>query len=592
MVVLNRVLRKVHKEQDMGHTMCGIAAVLGADVPLDAKDLVRHLMHRGPDAVSNWTDEWCSLAHARLSIVGLDNGTQPMVGYHGAVLTANCEIYNHNAIRQELIGRSWLTDSDAEAILALHEQHTSGSRTPPTAEQHRAWVSRLDGMYAFTLWDPRHRQMILARDRWGIKPLHRVESSSCLWVASEAKAFREIPGFTLRLDSHVLLERLAWEYCLDDTTLFADVKQVPQGGIEVWEISDAGEAELVSVALPSPFSFVPLPWTDGSSKEMIASLRSSVRDRLMADVDVGVVLSGGLDSSLVASLAVEASGDVERMTAWTVSESEDNPDYVAAVEVAQHLDLNHRASFIDDDGLDSAIVDLVHHGEDLDVTVAFFHPLFQEVGHSHKVALCGQGADELHAGYPRYSGPSEHGASVSTRFDILDVPESARRYDSVYVCRDLDRIQCFDLNHGQLSNFQLRLVDRHSMAHGVEVRVPFLGATHVSSAARLGGDMRRHGAGEKVALRAAATHVDLPPHIIQRPKLPAGRSTTPSLLENMLDGAEDIVESMSSLHPHLASFFSIEPETAIGLALFDALHIRGASPKSDFWDLAQEGCSR
>ena len=580
------------KEQNRGHAMCGIAAVLGADVPLDAMHLVRHLVHRGPDAVSNWTDEWCSLAHARLSIVGLDNGNQPMVGHHGVVLTANCEIYNHNTIRQELAGRSWLTDSDAEAILALHEMHTSGSRTPPTAEQHRAWVSRLDGMYAFSLWDPRHKQMILARDRWGIKPLHRVESSSCLWVASEAKAFRAIPDFTLRLDPHVLLERLAWEYCLDDSTLFADVKQVPQGCIEVWEISDAGEAELVSVSLPSPFKFVPLPWTEGSSTDMMDSLRSSFHDRLMADVDVGVVLSGGLDSSLVASLAAEAPGNIERMTAWTVSESEDNPDHIAAVEVAQHLDFNHQTSIIDEDILDSAIVDLVHHGEDLDVTVAFFHPLFQEVGQSHKVALCGQGADELHAGYPRYSRPNAHGASVSARFDILDVPEPARRYVPDHVCRDLDSLQSFDLNHGQLSNFQLRLVDRHSMAHGVEVRVPFLGASHVSSAARLEADLRRCGTGEKIALRAAATHANLPAHIIQRPKLPAGRSTTPSLLENMLDGATEIVDDMSSLHPHLSSFFLIEPETAIGLALFDALHIRGASPKSDFWDLAQEGCSR
>jgi len=572
--------------------MCGIAAVLGAHVPLDARDLVQHLSHRGPDAVSDWADESCSMAHARLSIIGLENGGQPMSGHLGAALTANCEIYNHKVIRQDLSQRSWLTDSDAEAILALHEHHTSGSQTPPTAQQHRDWVGRLDGMYAFSLWDPRHRQMILARDRWGIKPLLRVEHSSCLWVASEAKAFRAIPDFSLRLNAHALLERLAWEYCLDDSTLFLDVEQVPLGGIEVWEISDTGEAVLSSVDIPPPFSFDPLPWNGQSSVDLIASLRSSVQDRLMADVDVGVVLSGGLDSSLIATLAVEGSQDSERMTAWTVSESEDNPDHVAAVEVAQHLDLEHQTFVIGDTGLDSAIVDLIHHGEDLDVTVAFFHPLFHEVSQSHKVALCGQGSDELHGGYSRYSSPIEHGASVSARLDILNVPESARRHPPTHVCSDLDSLQSFDMNHGQLSNFQLRLVDRHSMAHGVEVRVPFLGSSHVSSAAGLEEGMRRRGIEEKLALRAAASHVDLPSTIVQRPKLPAGRATTPMLIEEMLDSSEDIVAGMKSQHPRLAPFFSLEPETAVGLALFDALHIRGASPQSDFWDLAYEGCSR
>ena len=115
------------KEQAEGPYVCGIAAILGVQMPTGARDLVDHLTHRGPDAVSAWNDGFCSLAHARLSIVGLVNGDQPMSGHLGTTLAANCEIYNHGVIRKDLSQRSWLTDSDAEAILALHERK---NRTP------------------------------------------------------------------------------------------------------------------------------------------------------------------------------------------------------------------------------------------------------------------------------------------------------------------------------------------------------------------------------------------------------------------------------------------------------------------------------
>ena len=236
-----------------------------------------------------------------------------------------------------------------------------------------------------------------------------------------------------------------------------------------------------------------------------------------------------------------------------MAENEDNPDWKAAEVVASHHDLVHHQHVLEEEAFEKRLPSLAWHGEDADVTVMFFHPLFEHMSRHVKVGLCGQGADELHAGYPRYGGLKDHARVLNRRIDAL--PERLRTslrsgelsgedgwyaaaHEPSRVASNLQTMLNFELEHGQLSNFQLRLVDRHSMAHSLEVRVPFLGKAHRAAAYGLPNDWKRSdGREEKAALRKAAELTKLPAEIVRRPKLPAGRATSPSMLERFLESA-------------------------------------------------------
>ena len=328
-----------------------------------------------------------------------------------------------------------------------------------------------------------------------------------------------------------------------------------------------------------------LNWND--PKGLLESFTLSVSDRLMADVPVGIVLSGGLDSSLVCAVAREAAQIAEQSVpaCWTVAESEDNPDWLAAENVASSLDLKHHQHILESDTFHSKLPDLAWHGEDLDVTVLFFQPLFEKMSQSVTVGLCGQGADELHAGYPRYRDLPKHSQIISERLSELDCDLDnlqgecwwSNSHSPDLHTKSLTDFLQFELDHGQLSNFQLRLVDRHSMAHGLEVRVPFLGSRHRKASNKLPMDWRLPDSGEeKAALRAAAQLTSLPKEIVSRPKLPAGRATSPKMIDSLLEELSPYVEKIANRHLGLERALIKQPEIAIGMGLFEAMHILDA----------------
>ena len=188
----------------------------------------------------------------------------------------------------------------------------------------------------------------------------------------------------------------------------------------------------------------------------------------MADVPVGIVLSGGLDSSLVCAVARNAAEIAEQPVpaCWTIAESEDNPDWQAAELVASSLDLEHNQHILDSESFENWLPELAWHGEDLDVTVLFFQPLFSKMSESVTVGLCGQGADELHAGYPRYKNLEQHKKLVSSRLDEMNCDLSNLKGERWWTnnhtpekhTESLQDFLQFEIDHGQLSNFQLRLV--------------------------------------------------------------------------------------------------------------------------------------
>ena len=526
--------------------------------------------HRGPDGQGLFSDDNCGLAHTRLAIVDIVGSPQPIYG-PGKVAVVNGEIYNHLELKNGMY--QYTTNGDSEVVLSLHTGKGNAST-------HAKWVSKLDGMFAYALWS--EGQLILARDAMGIKPLMRTIVGDSLLFSSEAKALRAHEDYIPAIDDLAMRARIAWEYPLDATTLFAGVHQVRPGTVEVWELID-GKPTMTSIATFEQQIVAPAAsWNDPEG--LLETFVESVKDRLMADVPVGIVLSGGLDSSLVCAVAREAAQRANQPVpaCWTVAESEDNPDWQAAELVASSLDLEHHQYILEADTFNSRLPDLAWHGEDLDLTVLFFQPLFAKMSESVAVGLCGQGADELHAGYPRYRDLGSHAREIQSRLDDLNCDLSDLTGEEWWSadhtqdshCETLQDFLQFELDHGQLSNFQLRLVDRHSMAHGLEVRVPFLGYRHREAANKLPIDWRLpNSMEEKAALRRAADLTDLPAEIVRRPKLPAGRATSPRMIDAVLSELQPRVEDIAARHPTMEKALLKQPDIAIGLGLFEAMHI-------------------
>ena len=573
--------------------MCGIGGMFGNPDEAVLQRMNSLQQHRGPDAHDVWMDEHVGLAHARLSIVDLASSRQPMVGVNGCVLIVNGEIYNHQQLRADHASYPFTTAGDSEAILALHAAFSATKKHAPSASDHATWIRKLDGMYAFALWNPGSGQLLLARDPLGIKPLVRTRVNDTLLFSSEVKALRADERYTPALDELAMAARLVWEYPLDATTLLKDVHQIRPGTVECWSIDEDGFPRLTSVANVERQRLTPSADWDASSQAggLLETFVTSVQQRLMADVPVGIVLSGGLDSSLVCAVAHEASTRAGQPVpeCWTVAESEDNPDWKAAELVASHLDLVHHQHVLEPDAFEKRLPKLAWHGEDADVTVMFFHPLFEHMAKHVKVGLCGQGADELHAGYPRYGSLQAHGHELQQR--MLALPYHHRNallegglrhedgfyrstHDPVATTDELETMLNFELEHGQLSNFQLRLVDRHSMAHSLEVRVPFLGKDHREAANQLPLAWKRgSNREEKAALRRAADLTALPKDIVRRPKLPAGRATSPTMLQTFLNEYTSMIEELMEHYKAWSPVLKGQEELALGLGLFEALHL-------------------
>ena len=418
--------------------------------------------------------------------------------------------------------------------------------------------------------------------------LRTILPDGTLLFASEVKAFYGHPDFVARPDIDALAVRLAYEYPLDRTTLFEGVYQVAQGTIETWSLDRHGRAVLTGIARYSKDTVDPQQGQDLSRQAslLLDSLRDSIEDRMMSDVPLGVVLSGGLDSSLVASLAndVADATSYEVPACWTVAGSEDNPDFVSAKMVAGHLDLEHHTSILPEDSFWKGLPNFVWHGEDLDVTVLFWQPLFEEMSSKVKVGLCGQGADELHGGYGRYRKLHDHSVMVSNRLKLIggvDAAHFPKGPGQPWIDADLiperhfsnlESTLQFELDRGQLSNFQLRLADRHSMAHGLEVRVPFLSSQHRAESNRLPMDWKLSADSEKMALREAAALTNLPEEIVQRPKLPAGTATAPALVGSLIDELTPHALEWANDYGRLSDQLRDQPEMAIGMRLFHAIH--------------------
>src|SRR4051812_8175354 len=282
--------------------MCGICGIASAEAsaPGAVRAMSEALVHRGPDSDGERVVGPVTLAARRLAIIDLAHGDQPISTEDGAVtVVQNGEILNHEALANELrsAGHRFSTRCDTEVIGHLYEQHGLDA------------FARLRGMFAIALWDARARRLILARDRFGIKPLfHARLRDGALAFASELTALAQASGFPRELDPDGLEAYLAFNCIPGPLTVYKAARKLRPGHWLSWDAdTDAIEIGRWARPAPAPVGALRRESPAALADEVRARLRDSVRAHLVSDVDVGVLLSGGIDSSALTALAAEAS---------------------------------------------------------------------------------------------------------------------------------------------------------------------------------------------------------------------------------------------------------------------------------------------
>ena len=376
--------------------MCGIAGIFHAETPkpVDPARIERMceaLVHRGPDGSGVWTDHGVGLGHRRLSVIDVEGSPQPMHSADGRiVISFNGEIYNFRELRRELesSGASFRTAGDTEAII----------------EAWKKWgpdcLAKLDGMFVFALYDRHTRQLFLARDRFGVKPLFTAQlSDGSLAFASELKGLLAHPLMRRRLNPQALEAYMTWGYVPDSHSILSGVQKLPAGHFMLleqgkavsqprrwWDISFAERANGKEADL---------------SAELVHRMREAVQSRMVSDVPLGAFLSGGVDSSSVVALMSEASANpVQTCSIGFDVAAADESSY--AQRIAEKFGTNHATRTVATD--DFSAIDTLAGIFDEPFADASALPTWRvcQLAREHvTVALSGDGADEAFAGYRR-----------------------------------------------------------------------------------------------------------------------------------------------------------------------------------------------
>jgi asparagine synthase (glutamine-hydrolysing) len=544
--------------------MCGICGVVAAERERgpDREAVARmsgRLVHRGPDDEGLFCEGPAALAARRLSIIDLAHGHQPIENEDGsAVVVQNGEIYNYRELKRELEGKGhrFATDCDTEVLVHLWE------------EEGERFVARLRGMFAIALWDKRRRRLLLARDRFGIKPLYYRHVDGELSFASELKAMLEQPGFSREIDPRAVSAYLAFNSIPAPLTIFAEARKLPPGHLLTYE---GGEVELRRFARPGA---VEGNERGGSEDELAAELREvlddSVRAHLVADVRVGVLLSGGVDSGGLAALAGAHAGEPVRT--FSIGFEEEGFDELSRARlVAERYGTDHHELIVRPDTVELLPKLVEAFDEPFGDSSALPTYLVSELAAGHvKVALSGEGGDELFGGYYTYVADllarrvgrlaplaRPLAEALPSRTDRVGFDYKAKRFaraaalpplerhhawkeifspqlraelagpgaagwDPVDLYREryaettgadpLARMQDVDLGIYLVDDLLVK-TDRASMTHSLETRVPFLDPAVAEFAFSLPRRMKVRGFAKKRLLRKALAPL-LPPEIV------------------------------------------------------------------------------
>ena len=528
--------------------------------------------HRGPDDAGLFIHENIGLGHRRLSIVDVAHGHQPMFNADkSCVIVYNGEVYNHADYRRELEakGYEYQTNCDTETILHLYEEY--GAKC----------VERLRGMFAFAVWDQRKRELFIARDRLGVKPLYYVhDAEGNLFFASEIKSLLEAGAVKPELNYNALPDQLANHGTSRDETLFADVRRLLPGHFLIWRDGQIVIEKFWDVFFEPKTEII----SDREAVEEWRELfRKSVELRLMADVPLGMFLSGGIDSSAICAMMAGMVDEPIKTFSVGFAEREANEFEFARI-VSKAFKTEHHEITITPDEFFGELPNLIYHedeplGFDASVPLYFVSKLAQQ---HVKVVLTGEGSDEILGGYGRYQKTlmllnyGEKYESIApkflreaVKFGVATLPHSLnRKLKRTFLTLDADienlyfdnfaifnkaaqeklltadaKARIADRNpYSHLQNWLaesdaenlldkllyadtktylhelLMKQDQMSMAASIESRVPFLDHKLVEFTARLPQRMKIRGRQTKWILREAMRGI-LPGEILTRPKM-------------------------------------------------------------------------
>jgi asparagine synthase (glutamine-hydrolysing) len=493
------------------------------------------LHHRGPDDHHIIAGPHFSVGVARLSIIDVEGGRQPLTNEDGTVIAAqNGELYNFRDARTALLERGHVlrTRTDTEILPHLWEDY--GEKLP----QH------IDGMFATAVWDTRQQVGLLARDRMGKKPLYYWHHAGALYFASELKALLVIPACPRRLNLEALHHYLSYKHVPHPFTIFEGLSMLPPAHRLVFR--PAAEPTL---ARYWRLSFAPangsVPDEQEATDELLTRMRRAVRRRLVSDVPLGFFLSGGIDSSLTTALATEVASS--RVNTFTLIYAGDSTtagkeeDRRWARWVADHYGTEHHEETIAVSDFPASVRKILRAFDEPFAGVVSTYFLSQRIAQHVKVAVAGDGADELFGSYRshRIAAEGPPGPDWSWRADLLVMSEEdkaglyspdvrsalqgvstrahlRKAFDNLTARDPLNRVLEAEF-HGIFPDQVLTFVDRLSMAHSLEVRSAFLDTEVVEYVASLPGSLKIRNGETKYLLKRAASRY-FPDEMIARPK--------------------------------------------------------------------------
>lgn len=511
--------------------MCGIAGFVdkrGKYSPEERRILLEKMLaairHRGPDGSGIFLEKWGGMVHARLSILDLSEAAgQPMWNEHKTlVLSFNGEIYNHNDFKKQLGAYTFRTHSDTESLLYGYE------------EWGRACLLRLKGMFSFSIFDKTREEIFLAVDRFGMKPLYYLDTPEWFAWGSEIKALLVLSNSHVELNTEVLGEHLAFRSIAGSQTLLRNVFKMLPAECLTYSLSSASfKKETYWQMNEQKFSFDEHEY----EKVVRAKIEKSVQEHMLADVPIGIQLSGGLDSSLVSSLVKRNIPKGQELHSFSIglADSEWN-EFTYSRKVADYLQTSHHEIVFSEVDFCAALpIATYHYDEPIN------HPhsvpmmlLAKEAAKYVKILTSGEGADEIFGGYRRYT-------KLFASLNIADEPiimsnafvsEEDARVVSPNVNMDLSyRRGILSKAAGRESHYRLASYDlatyltplllrqdKMGMSFGLENRVPFLDHELVIAGLHLPLEEKIFGGEGKILLKKIATEF-LPNDIVYRKKV-------------------------------------------------------------------------
>ena len=545
--------------------MCGFTGFAVTDAvsdPLRVAQLMGdRIAHRGPDDATFYVDDFMALAHRRLSIIDLEGGRQPMANEDGTkIIVFNGEIYNYQELREELLaaGHTFATHSDTETILHGYE------------EWGRGVLDKLRGMFAFVIWDTKTRQLFGARDIFGIKPFYYYNENGQFLFGSEIKSFLDHPGFVKEIVREEIPNYLSYEYIPNEKTLFKGVYKLQPASWFTWDFATGAfeTARYYEFEYKIDETLSLDEWADRIEEVFT----DSVRAHQIADVEVGGFLSSGVDSSFVVERVFHGGSSIRTFSVGYEEEQYSELPY--AQSFSEELGAPNIANKISADDFFDCMPDIQYYLDE-PLPNPSENPLYflcQNAAKHVKVVLSGEGADELFGGYPNYTQEDHlynyqrkypqflrslagalagalpavkgkhfltHGAMKpwerNSRADyvfenderqqylkdkiVIDAPQvySKPYYDEVAGLDGVTQLQYVDIKTWMIYDIILK-ADRMSMAHSLELRVPFLDREVLELALTIPAKYRACDDHEKIALRRAASR-HLPERVFNKPKL-------------------------------------------------------------------------